>query len=593
MHTSPRTSRIRRWTIALAASLSAAIMPAATSAADVTNPAPRHERVVMDDGVALDGWVHLPQVASTRRVPTVLVFSMYWGNLDSPGNAPNEAVAPVGELAVPREPVPFRRLLDAGYAVAYFSVRGSGESGGCFDYFGARDAADGAALVDWLAAQPWSDGKIGMGGFSQDATMAMATATLAPSPLRAVVAVAPVVDAWLWTATPNGAMSAVYGASAYPGNVGVAAVPPIYRSPDGIPYLSPTWAPDYAGSAGARVCDDTADRVDAAVLDTVDDDRDAAFWNERRFTDRFPQVDAAVLTGVGVGDASLYGFGMDAVGWNLLRSHKAMVTGQWGHAAPQDGPASIGGLVDIEGPEGPPPYGRWDDAVLAWFDRYLKGIDNTVLPHGTVAYQTDDNQWHRARSWPVGRREEALHFATADRTFVSAAQPGSPTNPHPCVDDGVTSLLYEGEPLTADVELTGAPFAHLELSSNRPGGNVSVTVLELGPAFDCATNPGDFKMITWGASDLEFHDGSFDADPFPVDTPSTIRVDLESSSQLIEAGNRLAVWVSNGDPTLRSATTETPLLTVHRTSHIVLTPTSGTFGGIEPLASYPPRPNLP
>jgi hypothetical protein len=35
------------------------------------------------------------------------------------------------------------------------------------------------------------------------------------------------------------------------------------------------------------------------------------------------------------------------------------------------------------------------------------------------------------------------------------------------------------------------------------------------------------------------------------------------------------------------------LLTVHRTSHIVLTPTSGTFGGIEPLASYPPRPNLP
>lgn len=581
----------------------------AVSSAAVTGiePGPRHERVAMDDGVELDGWVWVPDAARDERVPTVLVFSDYWGNADSSGNAPPPSpITRVGDVPVALQRVPSRRMLDEGYALALFNVRGSGDSGGCFGWLGDRDARDGAALVAWLAARPWSDGRVGMTGQSFDASTAIATATLAPPALDAVVAVAPVVDAFIYAGTPNGVLGAAYSTINYPLNAAISAPPPVYRSADGAPYDDPAWAAAWPARALERACPDSWEAIETSLRDPHRDHRNKAWYDERRFTDGFGNIRAAVLTTLGFGDTTIGGFGIDAIGWDLLRSPKSMILGQWGHNPPPNGPQTAAGVQNLE-EEHPPPYGNWEDTLVAWFDHYLK--QQGPQPDGVskVRYQTDDNAWHETREWPADTAK-VVSLGNTARSFRSAVQwTGSSGVPF-CADDGLTALAYEGDPVTTPAEMAGAGFAYLRLSSDQPAGQVGVQLLELAPGFSCEANPdpGLVKFISWGAADLRFYDGSFDAEPFPIHEPRDLRIDLESAAQAIQPGNRLAVIVSNGDPSLWNGQTDVdpgnaqigvdsaaPTITVHPESHVVLPLTKGSLGGTTRTYDYPPRPNLP
>ena len=57
------------------------------------------------------------------------------------------------------------RAVQSGYAVVIQDCRGTGTSGG--EFFPWRDdPTDGFDTIEWIAAQPWSDGNVGMWGFS-------------------------------------------------------------------------------------------------------------------------------------------------------------------------------------------------------------------------------------------------------------------------------------------------------------------------------------------------------------------------------------------------------------------------------------------
>ena len=98
-----------------------------------------------------------------------------------------------------------------------------------------------------------------------------------------------------------------------------------------------------------------------------------------------------------------------------------------------------------------------------------------------------------------------------------------------------------------------------------------------------------------GAADLRFYQGNFDAIPFPTNTRTPVRIDLNNLAETIDTGHRIAAVVHY--PTLYEGAGHMPTLSVWadgtpQSSHVVIPVVNGTFGGAAPSIEYPPHPFL-
>ncbi|MDX6665077.1 MAG: uncharacterized protein QOG68_1283 [Solirubrobacteraceae bacterium] len=101
---------------------------------------------------------------------------------------------------------------DDGYAMLGVNFRGTGCSQGTVNITRADVwGHDGAEVVDWAAHQSWSDGNIGMLGFSFTGTSQIATAAYAGPALKAIM--------------PGNVFPDLYGDISYPGGVYNALIP--------------------------------------------------------------------------------------------------------------------------------------------------------------------------------------------------------------------------------------------------------------------------------------------------------------------------------------------------------------------------------
>lgn len=75
-----------------------------------------------------------------------------------------------------------------GYAQAFVSLRGTGDSGGTFDHMGPGTIRDIYEIIEWLAAQPWCDGQVATFGTSYFAMPIKLVALLRPPSLKAIFA---------------------------------------------------------------------------------------------------------------------------------------------------------------------------------------------------------------------------------------------------------------------------------------------------------------------------------------------------------------------------------------------------------------------
>ncbi|HEX2240433.1 MAG TPA: CocE/NonD family hydrolase, partial [Actinomycetota bacterium] len=115
----------------------------------------RHVRFPSFDGTVLDGTLLLPELPAGAKAPVVLELEPYFGNVYPHHDDPSL-------WDEPEHIVHFMRLVREGYAIALFSMRGTGNSEGCLDLMGSREHRDAVALIEWLAEQPWSNGRVGM-----------------------------------------------------------------------------------------------------------------------------------------------------------------------------------------------------------------------------------------------------------------------------------------------------------------------------------------------------------------------------------------------------------------------------------------------
>ncbi|AXQ30336.1 CocE/NonD family hydrolase [Solimonas sp. K1W22B-7] len=100
----------------------------------------------------------------------------------------------------------------AGYNHVYVNVRGTGSSTGTWSAIGARDQQDVAEFVAWACHQPWSNGHIGLYGFSASAIAVYNSMHLKLECVDAAALMAGTADLYRDLLYPGGMFNLVPGA---------------------------------------------------------------------------------------------------------------------------------------------------------------------------------------------------------------------------------------------------------------------------------------------------------------------------------------------------------------------------------------------
>ncbi|KAL3449884.1 Alpha/Beta hydrolase protein [Aspergillus insuetus] len=144
------------------------------------------------DGCTLYADIYLPPNAASRSVPAILCWSPFgkkFNGIDSlrlmtPWNLgiPDGTLSGLEKFEAP-DPAEF---VPHGYAIVNVDSRGAFDSEGCMAIMGTQEAQDGYDVIEWLAQQEWCNGSVGMAGNSHLAIIQWFIAALQPPSLKAI-----------------------------------------------------------------------------------------------------------------------------------------------------------------------------------------------------------------------------------------------------------------------------------------------------------------------------------------------------------------------------------------------------------------------
>jgi len=123
------------------------------------------------------------------------------------------------------------------------------------------------------------------------------------------------------------------------------------------------------------------------------------------------------------------------------------------------------------------------------------------------------------------------------------------------MEDG-GSLVFDSGVLEQDVEILGAPVAHLTVSADRPQAMVAVRLEDIAP-------DGKATLVTYGLLNLTHRDGHDRPVALVPGERYSVRVRLNDVGQRFPAGNRIRLAVSSSYWPLAWPSPEPATLTVH------------------------------
>jgi uncharacterized protein len=488
----------------------------ATDAPRATDPLDRNSVMLpMKDGVRLFACLTMPQAArSGTKIPALLTMDPY-------------AV----DRCVDNGRSTFRGLAQAGYAVAYVHVRGSGLSEGVLPAreYSEQELSDAKEVIEWLARQSWSTGKVGMFGASWSGFNALQVAMQNPPALKAIVAAVATEDMYHEDARYQDGIMRFDDWDAF-ADLQLIAIP----EPN-----------DPFDEAGLRK------RFDQPPwsLMYLQHQRDGAFWRT--------------------------GIRLDAPSGRL--TVPTLMIGGW-----YDGyrPAILRALDNAKGPVravvGPWEHERNQPAPLAnelavalqWWDYWLKSVNNGALEAPQlVAYMRRPYQprvgigavpgeWRAVQQWS-DRRKNPLRLYLAPGHALQDEPGPEATEQLRYVASGGTeagiwwgdpmpdqrpadaySLIYESRPLQRELDLLGSPEVLLSVSSSATRANWMVRLEDVAP-------DGTVTLITGKAINGTHRDS--DASPQAL-TPGQmyhLKIPLLFTSWVYERGHRIRIAVSN------------------------------------------------
>ncbi|MCM6777689.1 CocE/NonD family hydrolase [Nocardia sp. CDC159] len=338
---------------------------------------------------------------------------------------------------LPRNFTVDRNLIRSGYTQVVVDVRGTGFSQGTMSFFGAREQQDTVEVIEWAAHQPWSDGNIGMTGVSYSAVNQIQAADEQPPALKAIFPVEPGSDLMRDILAPGGGLNVAFT----PGWLTAVNLSKLL--------------PDLMAAAQGRFdWKWLADRVASpftffdmliAALTTLD---------SSRMPDNLVSVlsEPSPLRDGMLAEAERIRIPTFVVGgWHdvftntqpsiyqripLPPGQKQLLMGDTYHLNPG---------IDFGKPGRPP---RLDVLQRAWFDRWLKGIDNGIDTFGPITSEQLGGGWTSTDRYPragVEYRRMYLNGAPSGTTATSVHDgtltPANTTAPQRLtIGPGITSI---------------------------------------------------------------------------------------------------------------------------------------------------------
>ncbi|MFH5232359.1 CocE/NonD family hydrolase [Antrihabitans spumae] len=491
----------------------------------------------------------------------------------------------IGTSGVARTIAVDRKLIQSGYTQIVADVRGTGFSQGVWQVFGEREKLDTVEIAEWSAKQPWSDGNIGLTGVSNGGISAMQAAEQKPPSVKAVFATVPGSDLLRDTVAPGGGFV-------------VGFVPLWLAVVNGA-----KWVPDLASIVNGQFdWKWLADRVASPVtfidtllralvvpsVDAIPPDMEQLLDPNGPFrqgvTGHPEQIEAPTFIIGGWHDifANSQPAAYNAI--PLPTSKKKLVMGDWYHS-------TFGAGMGVAG--APP---RMDVLQRAWFDKWLKGIDNGIDRYSSTTLFQQGGGWTGGEEFPRSGVTHTRQYLSAepsgttgivahDGTLSSTPPSGvstltvSPGLSTICSRDGaqgtagvigivdgcgkdsrvaeVAALTFTGQPVTEPTLISGPVNVHLNTVLDATDGYWSVTLNDVAP-------DGNSRVLTSGqlTASLRANDdskssksanGDYTA-PFPTLTladrqavvpgqPTTLDVGLVATDAVLQPGHRLRVDV--------------------------------------------------
>lgn len=564
-------------------------------------------QIPMRDGTKLYTLIYVPVDASpTNRYPVLMERTPY-------------SAGPYGETNYPmRGPGPSRALSQAKYIFVYQDVRGRYRSEGQFEEMtpalnrpdrpagkggpkvagrkaavpaGTDESTDTYDTIEWLLKNlPNHNGRVGLMGISYPGFYASAALPDAHPALKAVSPQAPVTDEFIGDdARHNGAFFLLDNFSFMnyfdaPRTGPVDDYDPLFTTQTKDAYqfflkLGPVAnanGPAYFSKRG-KIWNEYLEH------DTYD-----AYWQSRNIRPHLKQVKPATLVVGGWFDAEdLFG---------ALRTYEAietqstgagvgankLVMGPWTHGAwarddwSQFGPLRFG--------QNTAQYYR-DSLETRFFAYHLKGQGAFDAPEARV-FDTGTNAWQSFNSWPPAEAKPRLFYLAPGQQLTTERPTGTdgfaeyvsdPAKPVPYTD-GVQArrnnqymiedqrfaarrpdvLVFETEPLTSDLTVSGPIDASLFASTTGTDADFIVKVIDVwpdstkSPEFSKADSPlrgiqlgGYQRLVRAEVLRGRFRNSFSKPEPFTPGQVTAVRLQLPDVMHTFQKGHRLMVQVQH------------------------------------------------
>jgi uncharacterized protein len=413
----------------------------------------------------------------------------------------------------------FHRAVERGYAVLVQDVRGRFRSDGEFRPY-EHEGKDGYDTIEWAARQPWSDGNVGTFGLSYPGAVQWLAALESPPHLKAMV------PAMTFSTPQNFFYS--WGVWDLSWTYWIwANIAPDTRVKKHLPgprtgqEARASWAALEGRMQNTLPLGALHELGDVApyYADWLQHPPEDPFWNFAELRGRYGATSAAVLSLSGWHDDNYGPEGattnfmglLDARGGQPLRA--GLLIGPWVHgvdatARTRSGEREFGADAAID----------YDDVVLDWMDRYVRGNGPGDTDGPSVRYFVmGANIWKTAESWPPPARPVAYRLTPASpgrRGTLAGTAPGNrgpspapfgdrdsplsefvsdPDAPvrNPFDDAGAHDyralvdrpdvLTFDSAPLEQDTEVSGHIRAELFVSCDCRDTDIWARVLDVAP----------------------------------------------------------------------------------------------------------------
>lgn len=476
---------------------------------------------------------------------------------------------PYGKDRGPSEWTTFNKAVARGYVVVIQDVRGRYASEGEFAPY-QNEGRDGYDTIEWAAAQPWSNGIVGTFGLSYPGAVQWLAAVEDPPHLKAMIPA-------MTFSTPR---NFFYSGGVFDGSwldwIWLNIAPDARRRKH---LMGPQTYREAAASwktVGQRLQNflpmaDLPDLKETAPFyyQWLAHPPADPWWDWAELRGKYDRVHAAVLNISGWYDEA-YGpdgattnfNGLLAVRKNQKNPRAATIIGAWTHGELE---RSKAGERDF----GKSAAADYDEIILRWMDRYLKGVDNGVEQAKPVRiFVMGDNVWRDEDTWPLARAKESSLYLSSTRQRESgsfslgtglcmlcerftefASDPARPLT-DPYAEFGARdyrpfsgrkdALLFDSEPLPADLEVTGPIRAEMYVSADVPDFDLWVRVLDVAP------DGTAYNLMSPGLDVLRasYRNGSII--PELLEPGKIYRLDLDRllTSNVFKSGHRIRVQVS-------------------------------------------------